>query len=294
MSVQTMRVVTLNIWGNKPPLERRMAIIERGIRELSPDVLALQEVGCLQGKLPNQALTIAARVQYQAVWEPALKEASGYEEGVAILSRFPIEAHESLPLPGSDDDEPRVVLMARVAFPGVSVNCYTTHLSYQMTHGLERERQVMALDEFVRRRPGAEPQIIMGDFNASSEHDEIRFLRGLHTIGGRRTAYQDAYLRVHRVESDGGVTWARRNPFTERHRWLERDRRVDYIFVTPPARDGRGEVKACSTVFDRPESDGCFASDHFGVMADVQVVPDGSLGSSGHETPAARHPGPRR
>ena len=70
-----------------------------------------------------------------------------------------------------------------------------------------------------------------------------------------------------------GFTWARRNPFTGKLRWLEPDRRIDYIFVTPMRRDGRGEIVRCDLVFAEPDADGCFGSDHFGVMADIRVAP---------------------
>jgi endonuclease/exonuclease/phosphatase family metal-dependent hydrolase len=163
--------------------------------------------------------------------------------------------------------------MARVDTPAGGVHCYTTHLNYRLTHGAQREEQVAAIDEFVKAHPSDLPQVVVGDFNATPEHDEVRFLRGLHSVAGRRVFYQDAYARRHPVESEAGFTWSRRNPFTERMRWLERDRRIDYIFVTPITREGRGVVHDCRIVFDKPGSDGCFASDHFGVCADIQLSP---------------------
>src|SRR5690242_19760647 len=40
----TLRALTLNLWGEQPPLDRRMALAIEGIRALDPDVIALQEV----------------------------------------------------------------------------------------------------------------------------------------------------------------------------------------------------------------------------------------------------------
>ena len=101
-----------------------------------------------------------------------------------------------------------------------------------------------------RRRAASElPKILCGDFNATPDSDEIRFLRGLHTSAGRRTFWQDAWERRH-GRADG-FTWARANPYTARLRWLERDRRLDYIFVSPMKRDGRGVVHDCRIVLDR-------------------------------------------
>jgi endonuclease/exonuclease/phosphatase family metal-dependent hydrolase len=270
--METIRVLTLNIWGEQPPLSRRMEIIERGLRELRPDVIALQEVRQIEGQLPNQAESLAQACGYEWVWRPATRWGGG-DEGVALLARHPIGESDHRVLPPARPDETRVCLMARIDTPAGAVRCYTTHLNYRLTHGIEREQQVLAIDEFMRSHESELPRILMGDFNATPDHDEIRFLRGLHTMGGRRVFYQDGYARRHPVESEAGFTWARRNPFTERLRWLERDRRLDYIFVSPIQRDGRGVVHEARLVLDRPDPDGCFASDHFGVMADIQVAP---------------------
>ncbi|HEX4459333.1 MAG TPA: hypothetical protein VIA18_15245, partial [Polyangia bacterium] len=99
----------------------------------------------------------------------------------------------------------------------------------------------------------------------------IRFLRGLHTSGGRRTFWQDAWERRHGRED--GFTWSHTNPYTARLRWLERDRRLDYIFVSTMKRDGRGVVHDCRIVLDRAAPDGALPSDHFGLFAEVQLSP---------------------
>ena len=98
-----------------------------------------------------------------------------------------------------------------------------------------------------------------------------RFLRGQVTLGGRRTYLQDAWERLHPGES--GWTWARANPYTAKLAFLEPDRRLDYIFVTPMRGDGRGTVRACRMVLHEPGPGQVFASDHFGLLAEIQVEP---------------------
>ena len=39
-----LRVLTLNIWNRQGPWEQRLAVIRRGLAELEPDVVGLQEV----------------------------------------------------------------------------------------------------------------------------------------------------------------------------------------------------------------------------------------------------------
>jgi endonuclease/exonuclease/phosphatase family metal-dependent hydrolase len=53
--------------------------------------------------------------------------------------------------------------------------------------------------------------------------------------------------------------------------FLEPDRRIDYIFVTPRRRDGRAAIRSCRIVLDQPAADGAFASDHFGLLAEIQM-----------------------
>jgi len=268
--VDRLRVLTLNLWGEQAPLERRMEMVVRGLSELTPDVVALQEVREIPGRLDNQAQTLAARAGYQAfVFAPATGWGGG-QEGVALLSRFAIGEHARHVLPASTPDETRVLLMARVHTPQGPVHCYATHLNYRLTHGLQREQQVVAIDELVRAQAGAGPQIVMGDFNATPDHDEIRYLRGLCTLAGRRTFYQDAWAVCHPGEP--GFTWAQRNPYTEGLAFLGRDRRIDYVWVTAPARDGRGSVVDARIVLAEPDRDGTWASDHFGVLAEIQLT----------------------
>jgi endonuclease/exonuclease/phosphatase family metal-dependent hydrolase len=109
----------------------------------------------------------------------------------------------------------------------------------------------------------------MGDFNARPESDEIRWLRGLCTLSGRRTHFQDAWDRLHPGER--GWTWSSANPYTKPLAFLEPDRRIDYIFVTPMRRDGRASIRSCRIVLDQPAPDGAYASDHFGLLAEIQI-----------------------
>jgi endonuclease/exonuclease/phosphatase family metal-dependent hydrolase len=265
-----LRCLTLNLWGAELPLERRMQIVAAGLGALAPDVVALQEVREVPGKLPNQAETIARAAGYSHVFAPATPFGGG-EEGLAILSREPILEHHALELPHAQPTERRILLSARLGSGQGSTWIHTTHLNYRLAHGKQREDQVLAIDAALANRDSDRPQILMGDFNARPESDEIRWLRGLVTLGGRRTYYQDAWERLHPGED--GWTWARANPYTARLAFLEPDRRLDYIFLTPMRRDGRGTVHDCKIVFHEAEADGVFASDHFGLMAEVQVEP---------------------
>jgi endonuclease/exonuclease/phosphatase family metal-dependent hydrolase len=267
-----LRCLTLNLWGAEPPLEGRMAVIAEGLRALAPEVVALQEVLDVPGLVSNTAEGLARATGYNWLFAPATAFRGGYE-GLAILSRLPITAHETRELPQATALERRILLSACLEIGGGrSLWVHDTHLNYRLQHGREREDQVMAIDAAVAAHVESVPQILMGDFNARPESDEIRWLCGLVTLQGRRTLYQDAWGL--RRPNEPGWTWASANPNTAALAFLQPDRRLDYIFVTPERRDGRGRVHGCRLVFDQPSADGIFASDHFGVLAEVQIDPD--------------------
>jgi len=279
-----IRIVTLNFWGCEAPLERRLELAIRQLRALAPDVVCMQEV-----KPHGDATTahaIAGALGMHAHYERACAWTAGErgmahagEEGLAILTRAPAHAYELLRLPTHHAlDDARILLSAHVETSGGPIWIHTTHLNYRLDDGLSREAQVLAIDAKLRERRGNTdpPQLLCGDFNATPDSDEIRFLRGLTTLGGRRTHFQDAWLRLHREPEPGdgpeqGITWSSENELTRPLRSLDIDRRIDYVFVTSRKKDGRGTVLRSEVVLVERD-DGVCASDHYGVLADVQVT----------------------
>ena len=53
----------------------------------------------------------------------------------------------------------------------------------------------------------------------------------------------------------------------------ERTRRIDYIFVRADEHGPSLEISGCELLFDEPV-DGVWASDHFGLVAELKVRPD--------------------
>lgn len=126
------------------------------------------------------------------------------------------------------------------------------------------ERQVAALAAFARgaHERGSFPPLLAGDFNAEPDSDEIRYLTGLHSLGGRSEYWNECW-RVAGRASDG-ITWSNRNAYA-RFAW-EPDRRIDDVFAGYALRDGRGHVEDYRVVCD-DERAGVWPSDHFGVCA---------------------------
>jgi endonuclease/exonuclease/phosphatase family metal-dependent hydrolase len=282
----TLRVITVNLWGTEPPLAARLALAVRQLAALAPDVVCLQEVRPLDGRAGRttadvvaDALGMTAHYAAAVAWgdgEPGARPAG--EEGLAVIARS-LGQRRVIALPDARPGDARILLSVAVDTAGGPIWIHTTHLHYRLDDGVARERQVLAIDDAIRtlgRSNDSAPQILCGDFNATADSDELRFLRGLTTLGGRRTHFQDAWLRLHREPGPGdgpaeGITWSSENSLTRPLRSLDLDRRIDYVFVTTRKRDGRGTVRDCRVVLTERDDAIC-ASDHYAVCADIQVV----------------------
>ncbi len=277
-----MRICTINFWGIEPPLDRRLALASRQLAALAPDVVCMQEVRPLDGRagrttadVIGDALGMTVVYNDSMRWDDGAFGAGmpGGVEGLAILSKARVLEHRTVVLPEARLTETRQLLSARIDVAG-GIWVHTTHLHYRLDDGVAREQQVVAVDEAIRalgRTPADAPQILCGDMNATPDSDEMRFLRGLHTLAGRRTHWQDAWLRVHGPQVEG-VTWSSENEQTRPLRSLDLDRRIDYVYVTSRKKDGRGTITRCEVVLTERDGDIC-ASDHYGVLAEVTVAP---------------------
>jgi len=274
-----LRVATLNCWNVMGPFDARAKLVRAGIAAIEPDVMGMQEIVVRRDGFDQAAIQLDG-LGYDHVHGPALRWTEhdpclphdadeGDAFGNAIASRWPIRRHAVRALPGVETGERRSVLGAIVETPAGTLPFVTTHLNWRVDAGHVRERQVVAVADFVREwAAGADlPPVLVGDLNAEPDSTEIRFLCGLTSLGGRSVYFQDAW----RVAGGGGPgrTWDNRNPFAALGH--ERDRRLDYVLVgTPDAASGRGWVESARLAFDEPV-DGVFPSDHFGVVAEIRV-----------------------
>ena len=267
--MSSFRVATLNIWNRFGPWDQRLPAIREGVKALAPDLLGLQEVLRLdpgEGDELDQTVAVGAGFGYHAAYARA-RDQRWY--GNAVLSRWPIVRSECIELPRCGTDEKRNLLFADVDAPFGRVPFFVTHLNWKFEDGHVREaqvREIAARIEALAPRDGF-PAILVGDFNAEPEADEIRYLRGLTSLGGpSRVFFQDAFALA--GDGSAGTTFARRNPFAAPLR--EPDRRIDYVFVRGRDERFRGEPLDARVAFDEPVQ-GTFPSDHFGVVANLRV-----------------------
>jgi endonuclease/exonuclease/phosphatase family metal-dependent hydrolase len=223
----------------------------------------------------DQASAIAADHEFYIAYGSAWHIGEGLHFGNALLSRYPIAESAVFELPGRETDESRSLLYARVEHPRGALPVFVTHLNWKLHQGSTRLKQVGFIADRVKELAPIKddflPPVLMGDFNAEPDSDEMRFLRGLATVEGRSVYFADAWISA----GDGpGYTFDRRNRFAAIAH--EPPRRIDYIFVRGPDRMLRGEPVATRLAF----ADGVdgttgptWPSDHFGVVTDLVVEP---------------------
>ncbi|HHH30419.1 MAG TPA: hypothetical protein ENK57_19050, partial [Polyangiaceae bacterium] len=260
-----LRVLTINIWNRQGPWEQRKERLRRGIADLKPDIVGMQEV--IRRGSSNQAHELVEG--HHVAFGKARPLDPDADYGNALTSRFPILNERVVALPCLDVDEPRSVLIVDLDTPAGVLPVLVTHYSWRLDHGYVREAQSLRIAEVLDEIPADTlPPLLLGDLNAAPSEPEIEFLAGKRTLDGRTVALTDCFASA--GQGEGYTFDGRHNPFAAP--WNEPPRRIDYIFVDGPDAQGQGTPITADVVLDEPV-DGVHPSDHYGVMAQIRIRP---------------------
>jgi endonuclease/exonuclease/phosphatase family metal-dependent hydrolase len=257
-----VRVLTLNLWNVFGPWELRCAEIVHWLCELTPDVVCLQEVvGGNRRQLDDLIAPLTASgLRYHASYRGASFD--GGRLGNAILTRRPHLPHEPLALPSGERSEPARTLLG-VDVGASRVLC--THLSAYRGSEQFRARQLEAVSVQIAsllREDPRRPVIFAGDLNCHPDAPELQTL--LDQDAGPRIV--DAWRQA---GGGRGHTWDHSNPFTKELGLPLPPGRLDYVLIAPGVAEVA--VRRARVVCDRPLT-GVYASDHFGVLVDLEVA----------------------
>jgi len=257
VSGPSVSVLNLNVWNISEPLEQRMSLLVAGITALKPDIICFQEISPHPKLLRPQSEIVAQACGIAHHRYAATREREGREEGLAILSRFPLANPTSLPLPAFPDDEARQVFICETDIESHRVLIANTHLASPLKMIRERELQATSLNCAIRehrRQASAAAVILCGDFNDEADSPAVQAVLG----GGRGRV--DAFAA--RGSESPGHTFTSKNPYVDGAIWP--DGRIDYLFV-----EGELEPVSCRIVFDgRAGLE--IASDHFGLFCTLR------------------------
>lgn len=264
-----LRVVTLNLWGRRGDWDARRAVITEGLRRLQPDLVAFIEAIVTDGY--DQAADVLGP-EYQVAHQ---KEREPDGQGATIASRWPLDdvGEVDLNVTPRTDDFACTTLMAEVRAPDpIGPVLFVDHVpNWQLNYERERELQAVAAARAVEERvSGRDIHVVFaGDFTADPDAASVRFLTGRQSLDGTGVCYRDAWEAVN--ADDPGETFTPRNPLLADWDWPFR--RLDYVLVRCGEHGGPTlAIRDCRRIFDEPV-DGVWASDHFGVAADL-ALPD--------------------
>ncbi len=264
-----VRVATLNLWGRHGAWDERRSVLVDGLRELQPDIIAFQEAVVTDGY--DQVADLLGASYHVA--HQAGREAEG--TGLSIASRWEVGEVWEETLHVTPRVDPSEIAVAEILAPDPLGTLLFAHhnASWQLGFEHERELQAVAASRFVDDLLGQREVshvVLVGDFNAAPDSASVRFWRGLQSLGDTSVCYRDAWESAHPL--DPGHTFSPRNPLvTGGNNWpLELGRRIDYVMVRCGDHGPTLDVTACERIFDEPV-DGVWASDHFGVVADLAI-----------------------
>ena len=256
----TMRIASWNTWSRFGPWEAREPVLLHHLREIDPDIVCLQESWVTADD--SQAQRFGAALDMHHV-EAGEFEYLGIASGQSVLSRWPIGRIESLSV--GDGDQTSGATFATIDGPRGPINVVSLILTWRLDHSAIRSAHLTEILGWLRELSGrAEPLVLCGDFNSPADSDELRALTGLAPVHVPNMVFYDALT----MRAEGPApTWTERNPFSAIGLYPER--RLDHIFSHWPKPGGVGHPVGAAVIGDEPV-EGMWASDHFGVMADLR------------------------
>jgi endonuclease/exonuclease/phosphatase family metal-dependent hydrolase len=214
----TITVMSANLWHNWPNfwrLEERLEAFIRLVEDEGADILLLQEVSRTSELRTDEWLADRLRMAY--VYTRANgHSAIGFEEGIAVFSRFPISQPELSRLGRQTNPfVRRMALGAKVETPCGDLLAFSVHLGILRRRNID---QMAHLRNWVGDIAERQPALVGGDFNAHESSPQIQ---------QTRSRWLDTFRHLH-PHADG---------HTHILRWpwgsVLRRRRLDYIFLLP-------------------------------------------------------------
>jgi endonuclease/exonuclease/phosphatase family metal-dependent hydrolase len=270
-----LRFVTFNvdhgglgseILGDDSDLEDRFTLATGELERLDADVIGLQEAS--QGwRRGDVARRFAKALGFQYAFEGATQRlfgggilgflsatVLGFDEGPAVVSRWPITATHVWDVDHCDIFYRRVLVCADVCTPWGPLRACSTHLSGS-------ECQAASVDAHLRKNAADMPVVLMGDLNATEDSPALSLLRG-------RGGFVDTF----RAANPGLAGYTDDQELDAEH--ATAFERVDYVLVSAAAPLGE-RVLSSRVVLDRPtfdeDGDVLWSSDHYAVLSEVDV-----------------------
>ena len=170
ISVACYNIRSFRGMDNKKDVGRTLAALQK----LDFDLCALQEVRTENSDAVPPIEYCAEKLGMKSFFGQALTE-KNFVYGVGAISKYPAELVEVLPLPVSENREPRVALIVKVQTPEGDLYLVNTHFSFQTEVEQERVDQLKTILNCIDKKQYT-PAILTGDLNAKPNSPTIHLL----------------------------------------------------------------------------------------------------------------------
>ena len=222
----TVTILSANLWHDWPRhrrLRERIDSFAQLVEKHKADILLLQEVARIPNLRSDEWLAERLGMAYLYSRANGHADAIGFEEGLAVFSRYPLK---KLYLQQWDISiSPfgrRLALGAKLDTPMGELMAFSVHLSPMQRQNM---RQVKYLRDWVVSLAGNRSALVGGDFNV---HEDA------HQITQAQYSWLDTFRAIN--PSGGGTTHAIRCPINGN---AIRRKRLDYIFLHSSAQRWR-------------------------------------------------------
>jgi exodeoxyribonuclease III len=266
----SLRVATWNINS----LRLRVGLLDRLVEALRPDVICLQET-----KVPD-LLFPAGALEPLGYPHTVFRGMKGYN-GVAILSRLPLEVHDAAPDWCAKGDCRHVAAALQTPDGPVELHNFYVPAGGDVPDRTENPKYGHKLDfiaearEWFAARPNLSRSVLVGDLNIAPLEQDVWSHKQLLAVVSHtppETEGLDAWMNAgfidavrHFVPAEQKLYswWSYRN---QDWRASDRGRRLDHIWVTPDLRSGLRSQTILRDARDWPRG-----SDHVPVCVEVEV-----------------------
>ncbi len=210
-------IMSANLWHDWPRnrrLKERLVRLVSLVNEEKVDILLLQELSRTNHFEADKWLSEQLGMAYVYSRSNGNAKDLGFEEGLAIFSRYPIKDHRLAEL--SDQNHPfsrRMALGTKIETQSGDFLVFTVHLGLLKK---QNQKQLTRLQAWVEEEAGDNPAVIGGDFNAHEESKQIQTAK---------SAWYDSFRAVnpHGEAYSHEIRWPWGN--------VLRRSRLDYLFL---------------------------------------------------------------